>query len=195
MKTPYDLPDKPVGISSRGEGKAPQIRHQRPEVAKYCACVIIAHNGDTKAAVSKMLAIDYPDATEAQIEALARTIQASPHVRREIDNVLEEIGFGKEALKKLIGILWKEVLGDNDKRWASAARLLAEITGAAKAADKDPKLPSLKLAGMEAGLSQMLGDAAPTNEEYVAPELTIPTLDILETDSTDDDKGDDDANE
>jgi hypothetical protein len=195
-KTPYDPPVKEsFGVASRGEGKTPQIRHTRPEVARHCARMIIAHNGDTRAAVSKMLAVEYPDATEAQIEALARTIQASPHVQREIDNVLEEIGFGKEALKKLIGILWKEVLGGNDKRWASAARLLAEITGAAKAADKDPKLPTLKLAGMEEGLSQMLGDAAPTNEDYVAPELAVPSLDTIESDGsdTDDDTGEDDA--
>lgn len=163
--TSYDAP-KPesYGVASRGDDKAPQIRHTRPEVARHCARMIIAHNMDTQAAVSKMLATTCPNATEAQVVQLARTIQASPHVQREMTKLLEDIGFGDDALKKLIGILWQEVLGGNDKRWAAAARLLAEITGASKAADKGKKLPTLKLAGMEAGLSQMLGDAAPTDE-------------------------------
>lgn len=188
-KISYDppAPQKPsFGVASRGEGVAPQIRHTRPEVARHCARMIIAHNGDTQAAVSKMLAEKNPDATEAQIEALARTIQASPHVQREIDNVLEEIGFGNEALRKLMGLLWKEALGGNDKRWPAAVRLLAEITGAPRASEKDPKLPTLKLAGMEEGLSQMLGDAAPTNEDYVAPELTTAPLDTIESSDADD---------
>lgn len=179
-KVPYDLAQKEsYGVSSRGDDKAPQIRHTRPEVAKHVARVIIANNGDTKAAVAKMLAADYPDATEAQIEALSRTIQESAHVQREMAAILEEIGFGDGALKKLIGILWREVLGGNDKRWASAARLLAEITGAAKASSKGEIMPTLKLAGMEAGLSQMLGDAAPTNESNASVELTEET-DIIE---------------
>lgn len=180
-KTPYDPPVKEsFGVSTRGEGKAPQIRHTRPEVAKHCARVIIANNGDTKAAVAKMLAADYPDATEAQIEALARTIQESAHVQREMAAILEEIGFGDSALKKLIGLLWREVLGGNDKRWASAARLLAEITGAAKASSKGEVMPTLKLAGMEAGLSQMLGDSAPTNESNASVELPEETTIIEE---------------
>lgn len=158
------------GLSHKGEGKAPQIRHTRPEVAQHCARMILKHNMDAEAAVAKMLAADYPDATDAQIVSLARTIQASPHVQREMAKLLEEIGFGDEALKKLIGLLWAEVLGQNDKRWAAAARLLAEITGAAKASTKGEKLPTLKLAGMEEGLAQMLGDAAPTNETDVEAE-------------------------
>jgi hypothetical protein len=55
------------GLSDKGPGKAPQIRHNRPEVAKHCARMIIAHNMDTEAAVAKMLSVDYPDATDAQI--------------------------------------------------------------------------------------------------------------------------------
>jgi hypothetical protein len=158
------------GLSDKGPGKAPQIRHNRPEVAKHCARMIIAHNMDTEAAVAKMLAADYPDATDAQIVSLARTIQASPHVQREMADHLEKIGFGDKAQTKLIGILWAEVLGQNDKRWAAAARLLAEITGAAKASAKDEKIPALKLAGMDEGLKQLLGDAAPDNESTIEVE-------------------------
>jgi len=172
------------GLASRGTDKAPQIRHTRPEVARHCARMIIAHNMDTQAAVSKMLATQYPDATEAQVVQIARTLQASPHVQREMTKLLEDIGFGDDALKKLIGILWQEVLGQNDKRWAAAARLLAEITGASRAAEKGKKLPTLKLAGMEEGLSQMLGDAAPTDD--VGPEAEdVP--DILEDEESEGD--------
>lgn len=166
-------PEKPesYGVGSRGEGLAPQIRHTNPDVAKHCARVIIAQNMDFGAAVSKMLAVDFPDATETQIVLMARTLRASPHVQRELNKLLEDIGYGNEALKKLIGLLWVEVLGSNDKRWSSAARLLSEITGAAKAASKDPKLPTLRLAGMDEGLSKMLGDAAPTNDD---PGIDVP---------------------
>ena len=185
--TPYDhpTPEKPAsfGLASKGEGRSPQIRHTRPEVARHCARMIIAHNMDTQAAVGKMLATEYPDATDAQIVALARTIQASPHVQREMTKLLEEIGFGDEALKKLIGLLWQEVLGMNDKRWAAAARLLAEITGAAKASEKGKVLPTLRLAGMEEGLSKMLGDAAPTDDDV--PELDEPPIDIDPEDDED----------
>jgi hypothetical protein len=171
--TKVTVTEKPegFGLSDKGQGKAPQIRHNRPAVAKHWARLILAHNMDAEAAVAKGIAVEYPDATDAQIVSLARTIQASPHVQREMANLLEEIGFGDAALKKLIGILWSEVLGQNDKRWAAAARLLAEITGAAKAGAKDEKIPTLKLAGMEAGLSQMLGNAAPTNDSDVSVEL------------------------
>lgn len=172
--------DKPegYGLSSKGEGKAPQIRHNRPEVAKHWARLILGCNMDAEAAVAKGLATDYPDATDAQIVSLARTLQASPHIQREIAKLLEDIGFGDEALKKLIGILWAEVLGQNDKRWASAARLLAEITGAAKASSKGEKLPTLKLAGMEEGLANMLGDSAPTNDSTIEVEAEVDTDEI-----------------
>jgi hypothetical protein len=175
-----DVKPDSYGLSSKGEGRSPQIRHTRPEVAKHCARMILAHNMDTQAAVSKMLAATHPDATDAQITQLARTIQASPHVQREMTKLLEDIGYGDEALKKLIGLLWQEVLGGNDKRWAAAARLLAEITGAGKAAEKGKKLPTLRLGGMEEGLSKMLGDAAPTNDIEELPDET--PLDILEED-------------
>lgn len=182
-KVPYDLPQKEsYGVSSRGDDKAPQIRHTRPEVAKHVARVIIAHNMDAEAAVSKMLAVDYPDATEPQIVALARTIEASPHVQREIKNILEEIGYGDAALTKLIGILWEWVLCKNEKLAVPASRLLAEITGAAKAASKGEKMPTLRLEGMEAGLSQMLGNSAPTNDSNVSVELPEETAIIEEYD-------------
>ena len=185
-KIPYDQPQPDdFGLASRGEGKAPQIRHQRPEVARHVARMILAHNGDTQAAVVKMLAKTYPAATEAQIESIAATIRKSPYVQREMTQMLEQIGIGDDALKKLIGILWQEALGSNDKRWPSAMRLLAEITGAAKAGEKDKTLPKLRLAGMEEGLSVMLGDAAPTNEDIeVTPEDDAGILDI-DGDATD----------
>ena len=175
-KTPkvsrFDEKPESFGTSNKGAGKAPQIRHQRPEVARHVARVIIANNGDISAAVSKMLAIDYPDATQSQIESLADTLRKSPHVQREMSTILEEVGFGSEALKKLIGLLWREVLGGNDKRWAAAARLLCEITNAAQASEKDAVLPTLKLAGMAEGLSRMLGAAAPSDEDVPEPDDT-----------------------
>ena len=181
-KSPEIKPDG-FGLSNKGEGKAPQIRHNRPEVAKHWARLIVAHNMDAQAAVAKGLAAEYPDATDAQIISLARTLQASPHIQREMALILEEIGIGDKALKKLIGGLWAEFLGQNDKRWAAAARLLAEITGASKAIEKDKKLPALKLAGMEEGLKQMLGQAAPTNDD------TIDSGDTDVDDTTDGDPG------
>ena len=170
------------GVASKGDDHAPQIRHSRPEVARHCARMIISCNMDAEAAVSKMLAAQYPNVTDAQIVSLARTIQSSPHVQREMAAILEDIGYGDDALKKLIGKLWEEVLGQNDKRWAAAARLLAEITGASKASEKNKTIPTLKLAGMEEGLSAMLGDAAPTNDEV--PELDDIPSDILEDESS-----------
>lgn len=146
------------GSASRGEGKAPQIRHTRPEVAKHCARVIVGCNMDYDAAVARMWEEEFPDATEGQIVAMAQTLSESPHIQREIANHLEEIGFGDNAQKKLIGKLWEEVLGKNDKRWSSAARLLAEITGAAKAQAKGETIPTLRIAGIEEGLKTMLGD-------------------------------------
>jgi len=167
-----EVRDPSFGSASRGENKAPQIRHTKPEVARHCARMIIAANMDAEAAVAKMWETEYPDATEAQIVATARTLENSPHVQREIAKLLEEIGFGDEALKKLIGILWSEVLGKNDKRWVGAARLLAEITGAARAKQKGEKIPVLKIAGSEDIIKNMLGDAAfqPTDDADEDPE-------------------------
>ena len=164
------------GSSSRGDGKTPQIRHTNPEVAKHVARLVIGCNMDYDAAVQKMWEEEFPDATEAQIVAKAEVLRASPHVQREIGAHLEKIGFGDKAQSKLIAMLWKEVLGDNDKRWASAARLLAEITQAAKAKAKGETIPVLKFAGMEEGLKNMLGDAAPT-DKYT-------TIDLEEDDAT-----------
>jgi hypothetical protein len=103
-------------------------------------------------------------------------LRDSPHVQREIGTHLEKIGFGDKAQSKLIAMLWKEVLGDNDKRWASAARLLAEITQAAKAKAKGETIPVLKFAGMEEGMKSMLGTAAPSNE--------YSTIDLEDDDAT-----------
>lgn len=151
------------GTSSRGEGKSPRIRYERPEVAKHCARVILACNMDYESGVSKMWAEEFPDATEAQVVSTARLLEKSPHVQRELQNLLEEIGFGDKALKKLISVLWKDVLGGNDKRYPTAARLLAEITGAAKAKQKGEVIPTLKIAGIEEGLAQM-GLSAPSED-------------------------------
>src|ERR1700747_2337255 len=95
-KSPEIKPEG-FGLSSKGEGKEPQIRHTRPEVARHCARMIVQCNMDAEAAVAKMLAADYPDATDAQIVSLARTIQASPHVQREMAKHLEAIGHGAEV--------------------------------------------------------------------------------------------------
>jgi hypothetical protein len=153
-----ELPDPSFGSSTRGEGKTPRIRHTRPEVAKHCAKMILSCNMDYESAVSKMWETEFPDATETQIVAKARELEKSPHVQREINSLAEKIGFGEKALEKLIGILWKDVLGGNDKRYPTAARLLAEITGAAKAKQKGETIPVLKIAGIEEGLKNMLGD-------------------------------------
>lgn len=156
--------DPAYGSSSRGEGRTPQIRHTHPEVAKHCARMIIAANMDYEAAVGKMWEAEFPDATDEQIIAKAEVLARSTHIQKEIGAQLEKIGFGDKAQTKLIAMLWKEVLGTNDKRWVGAARLLAEITQAAKAKSKGEKIPVLKFAGMDEGIKAMLGDAAPTDD-------------------------------
>ena len=166
------IPRAPAfGTQSRGLGNAPQIRYNRPEVAKHWARMIIGCNMDTEAAVAKGWAEEYPDATEAQIVAMARTLEEAPAIKREIDAQLEEIGFGKAAQKKFIGLLWKEVLGGNDKRFPVAARLLAEITQALKARDRDKVMPKLQLAGMEEGITAMLGPDKDTGAEVTIEQV------------------------
>lgn len=173
------------GVNDRGDNRTPQIRHTRPEVAKHAARLIIANNMDYDAAVAKMLSVDYPEATEAQITAVSRNLQKAPAVQAAIKILLEDIGYGDDALKKLIGLLWEAALDKtNDKRWPAAMRMLGEIMGAAKAADSNKKVPSLKLEGMEAGLANMLGDAAPSNETPEPDALPDPEF-IIEDEATD----------
>lgn len=157
-------------VNHRGDTKTPQIRHTRPEVAEHCARLIIANNMDFEGAVSKMLAVDYPDATEAQIRTLAETLRNSSHIQRAVKIKLEEIGYGDQALTKYMGLLWQEALGSNDKRWPAAMRILGEVMGAQKAAASNEKVPSLVIEGSEAGLRRMLGDAAPTNDDTIGSE-------------------------
>lgn len=167
------LPTKPdgFGVNSRGENRTPQIRHTRPEVAEHCARLIIANNCDYDAAVSKIVAADYPDATEAQIRALAETLRKSSHVQVAVKKKLEAIGYGDEALTKYMGLLWEAALDKaNDKRWPAAMRILGEVMGAQKAAASNEKIPSLVIAGSEEGLKRMLGDAAPTNDDIIGEE-------------------------
>jgi hypothetical protein len=152
------------GTASRGPGRPPQIRHSRPEVAAHIARLVVGCNMDFEAAVSKIWAEEYPEATEIQIQAAAQTLQESSHVKRAIEAQLEKIGFGDKAQSRLIALLWREVLGNNDKRFPIAARLLAEITQAAKANIKNEKMPTLRIAGIEEGVKAMLGDHAPSNE-------------------------------
>ena len=163
-----NLPDSYVpdsyGLSSRGPGKPPQIRHARPEVAAHVARMVVGCNMDYEAAVSKIWAQEFPDATDAQIQETAETLIKSPHVSRAIEAQLEKIGFGDKAQSRLIALLWREVLGSNDKRFPIAARLLAEITQAAKANQRNEKMPVLRIAGIEAGVAAMLGEHAPTDE-------------------------------
>lgn len=164
------LPTKPdsLGVNNRGENRAPQIRHTRPEVAEHCARLIIANNMDYEAAVSKMLTVDYPEATDAQIRALAETLAKSAHVQRAVKAKLEEIGYGDAALTKYMGLLWEAALDKaNDKRWPAAMRILGEVMGAQKAAASNEKIPALMIAGSEEGLKRMLGDAAPGNNDTI----------------------------
>jgi len=157
-----NIPDS-YGTSSRGADCAPQIRHTRPEVAAHVARLVVGCNMDYEAAVIRMWAEKYPDATELQIQEKAQTLQESPHVKRAIEAQLEKIGFGDKAQSRLIALLWKEVLGSNDKRWVGAARLLAEITQASKANSRNEKMPTLRIAGIEEGVKAMLGESAPTD--------------------------------
>jgi len=159
------IDDNPAsyGTASRGPGRSPQIRHTRPEVAAHVARMVVGCNLDYEAAVSKMWAEEYPDATELQIQEKAQALQESPHVKRAIEAQLEKIGFGDKAQSRLIALLWKEVLGSNDKRWVGAARLLAEITQASKANSRNEKMPTLRIAGIEEGVKAMLGESAPTD--------------------------------
>ena len=158
-----NVPDS-YGTASRGAGRSPQIRHTRPEVAAHVARLVVGSNMDFEAAVSKMWAEEYPDATELQIQEKAQALQESPHVRRAIEAQLEKIGFGDKAQARLIALLWKEVLGSNDKRWVGAARLLAEITQASKANQHNEKIPVLRVAGIEEGVKAMLGEHAPSDD-------------------------------
>lgn len=161
----YDAPKKEsYGVANRGDGRTPRIKHERPEVARHVARMLVAANMDYEVAVSKMMSKEFPDITDAQIVQLARTLEKSPHVQRELAAYLEEIGAGVDAQKKLIGLLWGEAFRRDPKTWGTAARLLTEITGAAKAAGKNDKPPALRLDGMEEGLSKMLGDSAPQND-------------------------------
>ena len=154
-----NAPDS-FGVYSRGDGKPSGIRHSRPEVAQHAARIVVGCNMDYEAAVARMLG---PDATEEQIRSQAEALAKSTHVREAIEKQLEKIGFGDAAQTRLIALLWKEVLGGNDKRWASAARLLAEITQAAKANAHNERIPTLRVSGLEDGIANMLGDSAPTN--------------------------------
>lgn len=172
------------GVNDRGDNRTPQIRHTRPEVARHAARLIIVNNMDYDAAVAKMLSVNYPNATEAQITAISRSLQKSPGVQLAIKDILENIGYGDEAINKLLGLLWKEALGPNDKRWPAAMRMLGEFLQVAKAADGSKKVPSLKLEGMEAGLANMLGDAAPSNETPEPDALPDPEF-IIEDEATD----------
>ena len=158
-----NVPDS-YGLSSRGPGQPPQIKHARPEVAAHVARVVVGCNMDYEAAVTRMWAEEFPEATEVQIRNTAQTLRGSSHVSRAIEAQLEKIGFGDKAQARLIALLWKEVLGSNDRRWVGAARLLAEITQAAKANQRNEKMPTLRIAGIEAGVKAMLGEHAPTNE-------------------------------
>ena len=114
-----NLPDS-YGLSSRGPGKSPQIKHARPEVAAHVARMVVGCNMDYEAAVTKMWAEEFPDATDAQIQETAQTLIRSPHVSRAIEAQLEKIGFGDKAQSRLIALLWREVLGTNDKRFPIA---------------------------------------------------------------------------
>jgi hypothetical protein len=149
------------GVQSRGDGKLPQIRDSRPEVAAHVARIVVSCNMDFEQATARLLG---PEATEEQIRTKADTLAKSSHIREAIEKQLEKIGFGDAAQSRLIALLWKEVLGGNDKRWAAAARLLAEITQAAKANAQNEKIPTLRIGGLEQGLSSMLGPDAPTND-------------------------------
>ncbi len=113
-----------------------------------------------------------------------RESAATFHIREAIEKQLEKIGFGDSAQKRLIALLWKEVLGGNDKRWAAAARLLAEITQAAKANAQNEKIPTLRIGGLEEGLAAMLGPDAPTNETAHAILEEDVEIDDAATDST-----------
>jgi hypothetical protein len=164
-KKPAQDPEVPdsYGTASRGAGRSPRIHHTRPEVAAHVARLVVGCNMDFEAAVSRMWVEEYPDATDAQIQETAETLIRSSHVRRAIEAQLEKIGFGDKAQSRLIALLWKEVLGSNDKRFPIAARLLAEITQAAKANQRNEKMPTLRIAGIEEGVKTMLGDSAPTD--------------------------------
>jgi hypothetical protein len=171
-KKPAQDPEVPdsYGTASRGAGRSPRIHHTRPEVAAHVARMVVGCNMDYEAAVTKMWAEEFPDATDAQIQETAETLIRSPHVTRAIEAQLEKIGFGDKAQSKLIALLWKEVLGSNDKRFPIAARLLAEITQAAKANQRNEKMPTLRIAGIESGIATMLGEHAPS-DSYATVEI------------------------
>lgn len=186
-----DKDDPAYGVNDRGEGRAPAIRYHRPEVADHVARMLIAHNFDYEAAVSKMLEADFPELPDTTIVRIANTLKDAPQVQKAVQARLKLIGIDDDAEKLYVSLLWNAALDKrvNNARWPAAMKLLGEMIAVQKKGGGGDA-QSLRIEGAAEGLAKMglvpsntipdailgleAGDAESTEEEEFEESEQIP---------------------
>lgn len=169
------------GLNSRGENRQFQLRDARPAVAEHCARLIFRHQMDYESAASAMLKARNEEASDADITSLARKMEKSKHIQREIGLLYENMEMDDAAFKSFVGKLRRSFDDQTDKMRPVAARLLKDLFVEMKLNKKPEKVPSLRISGAEELMQNMLGDAAPTND--IDPDVPpLPDLDTMEDD-------------
>lgn len=166
---PAVLPDG-YGTQSRGEGIAPQIRHNDPKVANHIARLLIRNNMDYQSVVSLML--KDREHTDVHVIALAQTLEKSPRVQEALQLVYSRMEIDDGSLKVFRSVLWEDFVSRDAspsavKKKIAAARILAEWFGIGKKADEANRPQTLPIAGMEDGLRQMFGGTLPNPDQMV----------------------------
>src|SRR6185312_866463 len=181
-----ERPDN-FGLNSRGEKRQFQLRDARPAVAEHCARLIFRHQMDYESAASAMLKERDSDASDGDITSLARKLEKSKHIQREIGILYETLELDEASFKSFVGKLRRSFDDPKDRMRPIAARLLKDLYTDMKLNKKPEKIPTLRVDGVDEIYKDMLGEHAPKN----ATDLDVPPLPDLDTMEEDTDNGDD----
>lgn len=156
MADPNGYPDS-YGVHKRA-GDTFQVKFYIPSVAAHCARLILINQMDYESAAARLI----PNRAQTEIVRLARTMEKSPHVQKALRDTLNQLGFGDDALKMYLGVLWTHFMDkNNDKRWPSAAKILGEMLSVQKRATEGRHPTPLPIQNAELGLKQMFGGEVP----------------------------------
>jgi hypothetical protein len=132
------------------------IRTSNPKVAKHAAKVLIVKNLDGESAAKELK----PDLSPVDQAILGRKLETDPNVHREVEKQLTPRGLSDHDREYFVTRLW-QMFDSTDPREEQKSLSAMRILGKAFISEKieNTQVEMLKIAGINEGLEQMLGDA------------------------------------
>jgi len=143
-----------------------QIRTSNPRVAKHAAKVLIMNALDGESAAKELK----PDLSPADQAIQGRKLETDLHVHAEVERQLTPRGLSDHDREYFVTRLW-QMFESTDPREEQKALSAMRILGKAFISEKveNTQVEMLKIAGINEGLTRMMGDADSDAQSGASP--------------------------